>query len=107
LDAHAELAQKRAKKFREFSADSDGMLTPAPFADPRKMSKTHMSGQSAAVARSARPAKRAKLANDVRPMMYGFGDSVQPLDESVDLVEDIVIDFLTNLVLLFQFFFCR
>ena len=56
------------------------------------------------VARSSRPAKRAKLANDVRPMMYGFGDSIQPLDESVDLVEDIVIDFLTNLVL--RLFLC-
>lgn len=31
---------------------------------------------------------------DLRIMMYGFGDSVNPLDETVDLVEDIVLEYM-------------
>ena len=45
----------------------------------------------------SRPTKRAKFAADLRPMMYGFGDSSQPLEETVDLVEDVLIDFLKTI----------
>lgn len=31
-------------------------------------------------------------------MMYGFGDDQNPYTESVDLLEDLVIDFITQMV---------
>ena len=31
-------------------------------------------------------------------MMYGFGDDQNPYTESVDLVEDLVIDYITEMV---------
>jgi len=31
-------------------------------------------------------------------MMYGFGDSKHPLDATVSLVEDIVVEYITDLV---------
>ena len=34
----------------------------------------------------------------VVPMMYGFGDEREPFEESVELVEDILVDFVQDLV---------
>lgn len=34
-------------------------------------------------------------------MMYGFGDDQNPYTESVDLLEDLVIDFITQMVRIF------
>ena len=34
----------------------------------------------------------------VVPMMHGYGDSLQPKEESLDVMEDIVLDFISNLV---------
>ena len=34
----------------------------------------------------------------VRPMMYGFGDDPVPRNDSVELMEDLVVDYLTNIV---------
>lgn len=31
-------------------------------------------------------------------MMYGFGDTVDPLMETTELVEDMTIDYITNFV---------
>lgn len=31
-------------------------------------------------------------------MMYGFGDTADPLQETTDLVEDMTIDYITNFV---------
>lgn len=31
-------------------------------------------------------------------MMYGFGDDENPYTESVDILEDLVIDFITDMV---------
>ncbi|KAG1667202.1 hypothetical protein FOA52_004198 [Chlamydomonas sp. UWO 241] len=36
---------------------------------------------------------------DLRIMMFGFGDDMNPLDETVDLVEDIVLEYLTEVTL--------
>ena len=36
--------------------------------------------------------------NLVRNMMYGFGDDPQPYAESVDLLEDLVIQYITDMV---------
>ena len=36
-------------------------------------------------------------------MMYGFGDDQNPYTESVDILEDLVIEFITEMVRLFFF----
>ncbi|KAJ1952137.1 hypothetical protein GGI12_006324 [Dipsacomyces acuminosporus] len=42
--------------------------------------------------------QRRKLFSKEMPMlMYGFGDSVAPLPESVDVLEDILIDYINNM----------
>ena len=37
----------------------------------------------------------------VRCMMYGFGDDQNPYTESVDILEDLVIEFITEMVSFF------
>ena len=37
----------------------------------------------------------------VRCMMYGFGDDQNPYTESADILEDLVIEFITEMVRLF------
>lgn len=39
----------------------------------------------------------------VRCMMYGFGDDQNPYTESVDILEDLVIEFITEMVRFFFF----
>ena len=34
----------------------------------------------------------------VRNMMYGFGDDPQPYAESVELLEDLVVQYITDMV---------
>ena len=38
------------------------------------------------------------FSKELRCMMYGFGDDQNPYTESVDLLEDLVIDFITQMV---------
>ncbi|KAL3834095.1 hypothetical protein ACJIZ3_008831 [Penstemon smallii] len=42
--------------------------------------------------------KRGMFRKDLHHMMYGFGDDANPLPETVALVEDIVVEYVTNLV---------
>eukprot|EP00898_Chlorokybus_atmophyticus_P000215 jgi/Chlat1/1194/Chrsp115S01670 len=42
--------------------------------------------------------KRGLFSKELRLMMYGFGDDPQPLQESVDLVEELVVDYLTDMM---------
>ncbi|WOH15847.1 hypothetical protein DCAR_0935393 [Daucus carota subsp. sativus] len=42
--------------------------------------------------------KRAVFQKDLQHMMYGFGDDPNPLPETVALVEDIVVEYVTDLV---------
>ena len=42
--------------------------------------------------------KRKRLfSNELRCMMYGFGDDQNPYTESVDILEDLVIEFITEM----------
>ncbi|GLT33187.1 hypothetical protein SLA2020_077940 [Shorea laevis] len=41
--------------------------------------------------------KRGVFQKDLQHMMYGFGDDSNPLPESVSLVEDIVVEYVTDL----------
>eukprot|EP00740_Mantoniella_antarctica_P018798 CAMPEP_0198680962 /NCGR_PEP_ID=MMETSP1468-20131203/5864_1 /TAXON_ID=1461545 /ORGANISM="Mantoniella sp, Strain CCMP1436" /LENGTH=175 /DNA_ID=CAMNT_0044421985 /DNA_START=37 /DNA_END=564 /DNA_ORIENTATION=+ len=40
--------------------------------------------------------KRGMLTRDLKYMMYGFGDTGDPLQETVELVEDMTLDYITN-----------
>ncbi|CAH9123363.1 unnamed protein product [Cuscuta epithymum] len=42
--------------------------------------------------------KRGMFNKELRLMMYGFGDAPNPLPESVALVEDIVVEYVTDMV---------
>ncbi|CAN1234780.1 Transcription initiation factor TFIID subunit 13 [Linum perenne] len=42
--------------------------------------------------------KRGVFHKDLQHMMYGFGDDPNPLPESVALLEDIVVEYVTDLV---------
>ncbi|XP_010259361.1 PREDICTED: transcription initiation factor TFIID subunit 13-like [Nelumbo nucifera] len=42
--------------------------------------------------------KRGVFQKDLQHMMYGFGDDPNPLPETVTLVEDIVVEYVTDLV---------
>lgn len=36
----------------------------------------------------------------VRCMMYGFGDDQNPYSESVDMLEDLVVEYITEMVII-------
>ncbi|KAK6929524.1 Transcription initiation factor IID, subunit 13 [Dillenia turbinata] len=42
--------------------------------------------------------KRGVFQKDLQHMMYGFGDDRNPLPETVALVEDIVVEYVTDMV---------
>lgn len=42
------------------------------------------------------------FSKELRCMMYGFGDDQNPYTESVDLLEDLVIEFITEMVGMLQ-----
>ncbi|EPS73719.1 hypothetical protein M569_01036, partial [Genlisea aurea] len=42
--------------------------------------------------------KRGMFQKELQHMMYGFGDDQNPLPETVALVEDIVVEYVTDLV---------
>ncbi|KAJ4838651.1 Transcription initiation factor TFIID subunit 13 [Turnera subulata] len=41
--------------------------------------------------------KRGVFQKDLQHMMYGFGDDINPLPETVALVEDVVVEYVTDL----------
>ncbi|KRX84118.1 Transcription initiation factor TFIID subunit 13 [Trichinella sp. T6] len=43
--------------------------------------------------------KKRYLTKELRCMLYGFGDSKQPFAETVDLLEDIVMEFIKSFTL--------
>lgn len=50
------------------------------------------------VATGAFKRKRGMFGKELRIMMYGFGDDPDPLPETVDLVEDIVVEYIADMV---------
>ncbi|KAJ7571697.1 hypothetical protein O6H91_01G173500 [Diphasiastrum complanatum] len=42
--------------------------------------------------------KRGIFSKDLRLMMYGFGDDPDPIPETVMLMEDILIDYITDMI---------
>ena len=46
---------------------------------------------------SSQPKRKRLFNRELRYMMHGFGDDVNPYNESVDMVEDLVIEFITEM----------
>eukprot|EP00124_Ichthyophonus_hoferi_P003058 Ihof_evm5s242 gene=Ihof_evmTU5s242 len=42
--------------------------------------------------------RRGVFSKEIRHMMYGFGDVVHPLRETVDVMEDVVYEFITEMM---------
>ncbi|KAG2597421.1 hypothetical protein PVAP13_5KG255500 [Panicum virgatum] len=89
--------------------------TPAPAAAPSKgksaaaqaavagqgqgsSSHHHSAGAGADASAPTLKRKRGVFQKDLQHMMYGFGDDPNPLPETVALVEDIVVEYVTDLV---------
>ncbi|KAM0893974.1 hypothetical protein ACQ4PT_024777 [Festuca glaucescens] len=58
----------------------------------------HHTPGGAEAAASSLKRKRGVFQKDLQHMMYGFGDDPNPLPETVALVEDIVVEYVTDLV---------
>ncbi|CAF0968014.1 unnamed protein product [Didymodactylos carnosus] len=43
--------------------------------------------------------KRRVLSRELRCMMFGFGDDINPYSESVDVLEDLVLQYITDMTL--------
>ncbi|CAK7348394.1 unnamed protein product [Dovyalis caffra] len=54
-------------------------------------------GSSSQSSESSFKRKRGVFQKDLQHMMYGFGDDPNPLPETVALVEDIVVEYVTDL----------
>lgn len=46
---------------------------------------------------SSQPKRKRLFNRELRYMMHGFGDDVNPYNESVDMVEDLVIELITEM----------
>ncbi|KAI8030071.1 Transcription initiation factor TFIID subunit 13 [Camellia lanceoleosa] len=68
------------------------------------MNNSFAGPSSKARARSSQPSKstfkrkRGVFQKDLQHMMYGFGDDPNPLPETMALVEDIVVEYVTDMV---------
>ncbi|XP_038076970.1 transcription initiation factor TFIID subunit 13-like isoform X2 [Patiria miniata] len=66
-------------------------------AEPREESSDHASASEAEQGPDGR--KKRMFSKELRCMMYGFGDDQNPYTETVDLLEDLVLDFITDTTL--------
>ncbi|KAL4421814.1 hypothetical protein ABPG77_001603 [Micractinium sp. CCAP 211/92] len=87
--------KKGGEKGKKAAADGEAG-TPAP--------KRQKAAEAKAAKQEEEPVQqeafnmRGQLTRDLAVMMYGFGDDIQPLAETLDLVEDIVLDYATTLL---------
>ena len=65
------------------------------------------SSQQAASASAAPPPKKEKgLQNDLVKMVYGYGDEKQPMQESIDLLDSLVKEYLEEMCRQVSFCVC-
>ena len=56
-------------------------------------------GSSSNTAEAGAPKKKRMFCKELRAMMYGFGDDSSPYIETVELIEDLVVDFIGDVTL--------
>ena len=49
--------------------------------------------------------RKRLFSKELRCMMYGFGDDQNPYTESVDMLEDLALEFITQMVGIFSYIF--
>ncbi|KAL4448273.1 hypothetical protein ABPG75_005492 [Micractinium tetrahymenae] len=76
---------------------ADGEAAP-PAAKRQKAAEAKVAKQEEEPVQQEAFNMRGQLTRDLAVMMYGFGDDIQPLPETLDLVEDIVLDYATTLL---------
>eukprot|EP00271_Cylindrocystis_brebissonii_P014571 TRINITY_DN35952_c0_g1_i1.p1 TRINITY_DN35952_c0_g1~~TRINITY_DN35952_c0_g1_i1.p1 ORF type:complete len:182 (-),score=41.68 TRINITY_DN35952_c0_g1_i1:671-1216(-) len=74
------------------------MAVPAGGSPPRGDPEGKSKGKAAAGGDATLKRKRGMFSKELRLMLYGFGDDPDPLPETVELVEDIVVDYITDMV---------
>lgn len=57
------------------------------------------SGADTGGASSSQPKRKRMFSRDLKFMMHGFGDDLNPYEETVDLVEDLVVEFISETTL--------
>ncbi|KAK1292654.1 hypothetical protein QJS10_CPB17g01147 [Acorus calamus] len=55
-------------------------------------------GTSSQASEASLKRKRGVFQKDLQHMMYGFGDDANPLPETVSFLEDIVVEYVTDMV---------
>ncbi|KAF0929110.1 hypothetical protein E2562_015217 [Oryza meyeriana var. granulata] len=80
------------------AAKSKSSTPAAASASGQGSSHHHHSGGGADASTTTLKRKRGVFQKDLQHMMYGFGDDPNPLPETVALVEDIVVEYVTDLV---------
>lgn len=66
--------------------------------DSAKAGTNKAKGATGTVGDPSLKRKRGIFVKELRQMMYGFGDDEDPLAETVELMEDIVIEYITDMV---------
>lgn len=73
-----------AEESAETAAEGAGSSSAAPAASTGRRKKTEQTGQ--------------RFQKELRSMMFGFGDSAKPLPQSTELMEDLVVDYLHQML---------
>ncbi|KAJ3669462.1 hypothetical protein LUZ60_011412 [Juncus effusus] len=100
----SKLVRTRKKEMHNPSSSQSQSPSPFPSQTPATATATGKGkapASAAAQSQSADPSlkrKRGFFQKDLQHMMYGFGDDPNPLPETVALVEDIVVEYITDLV---------
>eukprot|EP00743_Colponemidia_sp_Colp-15_P007269 GILK01007850.1.p1 GENE.GILK01007850.1~~GILK01007850.1.p1 ORF type:complete len:145 (+),score=35.17 GILK01007850.1:33-437(+) len=66
-------------------------------AEQDKSSKATAASSSSAVESTESKKRKRMFSREVKMMLYGFGDVVNPLSETVDLAEDLVVEYMEEM----------
>jgi transcription initiation factor TFIID subunit 13 len=71
---------------------------PASVEDTVAPASTETTAADGEAARRGRKAPEGRFQRELRQMMYGFGDDREPLTESVQLMEELVVDYVHSVL---------
>ncbi|DBA03514.1 TPA: hypothetical protein N0F65_011415 [Lagenidium giganteum] len=86
--------KNRKRKASDASASKTG-ASPAkkPSARVGDAAAVAQAGDANAASTTVKPFVRGELTESIKHMMFGFGDDWEPLDESAELMEDLVVEY--------------
>ncbi|GMH40437.1 hypothetical protein BSKO_08341 [Bryopsis sp. KO-2023] len=96
---HAMLPAKQGEALRTMADISGGVVNePSPAKASGESSRKRMKLAQAGDADADGPVRRGLFEKDLPGMMYGFGDNAAPRHETVELVEDVVFEYVSSLL---------